>query len=386
MRRISVSAALVLTIVTPAMSTAAELPYESYAPAVVALQSAGIIDVPAGNDVRVRDPVNRAEALKIILRSDAATAARADLARKNLPPLPLFSDMDQTAWYAPYVEAGFTSGLVKGYPDGTFRPGANVTVAEAVVLVARLYGVNAATVAFQSSADLQNAHGQWYTDAVSGVLSRNAIMQGSRLNLSDAMTRGELFDLVYRMRTVRLQNLTAFPAGGSSLPSSQNPITAPVAETGDASQFASAKPFAISVPSIGILDLTITHPADPYTQKGVLAALENGVGHLMSYPGGSGKVLIYGHSSGWPWDLSQYTKIFRTINKVAVGAKVYVTYDGTLYVYQVSAKKTVSASDKSLFESDEDGETLILYTCWPPDSIQQRYLVLATPVEKIALQ
>ncbi len=386
MRRITVSAALVLAFVSCVTVFAAELPYESYAPAVVALQRAGIIDVPTGNDVRVRDSVNRAEALKIILRSDAAAAARADLAKKNLPPLPLFGDMDQTAWYAPYVEAGFTSGLVKGYPDGTFRPGANVTVAEALVLVARLYGVNAASVAFQSSADLQNARGQWYTDAVSAVISRNAIMQNSRLNLSDAMTRGELFDLVYRMRTVRLQNLVAFPADGSALPSKQSPISAPVAETGDANQFASAKPFAISVPSIGIVDLAIIHPADPYTQKGVLAVLDKGVGHLMSYPGGSGKVLIYGHSSGWPWDLSQYTKIFRTINKVAVGAKVYVTYDGTLYVYQVTAKKTVSASDKTLFESDDDAETLILYTCWPPDSIQQRYLVLATPVEKIALK
>jgi LPXTG-site transpeptidase (sortase) family protein len=157
-------------------------------------------------------------------------------------------------------------------------------------------------------------------------------------------------------------------------------------QTSASAQFASKKPFAISIPSIGIVDLTVTHPSDPYSQKGVLEPLQQGVGHLFAYPGKGSKIMIYGHSSGYPWDLSKFTKIFRTINEVKEGSKIYVTYDGTLHVYQVTEKKTIPANDKTAFEPDERGEQLVLYTCWPPDSIAQRYLVYAVPVETLALR
>lgn len=153
-----------------------------------------------------------------------------------------------------------------------------------------------------------------------------------------------------------------------------------------AARFASSQQFAISIPSLGIQDLTVTHPADPTTQKGVLAPLQTGVGHLFAYPGQGSKIMIYGHSSGYPWDLSRYTKIFRTINKLAIGDKVYVTYNKHLYVYQVVNKRAVSTKDTSAFQPDQNGEELILYTCWPPDSISQRYLVHAVPVDMIALR
>jgi sortase A len=117
-----------------------------------------------------------------------------------------------------------------------------------------------------------------------------------------------------------------------------------------------------------------------------LAPLQTGVGHLFAYPGQGSKIMIYGHSSGYPWDLSKFTKIFRTINKLAVGDKVYVTYDKHLYVYQVISKRAVSNKDTSAFEPDNNGEELILYTCWPPDSISQRYLVHAVPIDMVALR
>ncbi len=158
------------------------------------------------------------------------------------------------------------------------------------------------------------------------------------------------------------------------------------ADIAEAIQYASSQPYALAVPSLAIKDLVITHPKDTATQDGVLAPLKVGVGNLFSYPGGGGKVMIYGHSSGYPWDLSPYTKIFRTVNKLNIGDRVYVTYNDKLYIYQVSAKKTIPAKDRSEFTPDGNGEKLILYTCWPPDSISKRYLVFATPVNVIDLQ
>jgi len=156
-------------------------------------------------------------------------------------------------------------------------------------------------------------------------------------------------------------------------------VTPPVANT------MPTKAFAISMPTLGIKDLTVTHPSDPFTTQGLLAPLKYGVGHLFGYPGKGGTILVYGHSSSYPWDVSQYTKIFRGINKLNVGDTISVTYGGNVYNYRITLKQTVPASDMSAYQGG-NGEELILYTCWPPDSISQRYLVHATPIDVVALQ
>jgi LPXTG-site transpeptidase (sortase) family protein len=394
MKRQVLSTALCLSLLTVAVppSFADIADPNAYADAVASLSSSGIID--GGGNVRLKDPLNRAEALKIILLAQNKYALDVERTKSAMPPLSLFPDVDQSAWYAPYIEVGFRHGLIKGYPDGKFWPQGGVKVAEAVAMITRSYGEQTDAAAFVNSDDLPNQQGQWYTGAVNVILARKAVMPGSRLSAGNFMTRGQLFDMVYRMRELHSQGLASFNGGSTgvqnapvySVNSQNTPSTALTPAPSSSSQFASKKPFAISVPSIGIVDLTVTHPSDPYSQKGVLAPLQDGVGHLFAYPGKGSKVMIYGHSSGYPWDLSKYTKIFRTINEVKVGSRIYVTYDGKLFVYQVSEKKTIPASDKTAFEPDEKGEQLVLYTCWPPDSISQRYLVYAVPVETIALK
>lgn len=397
MKRQALSTAVSLAVLLNGVSGAFAqyIDPSAYADAVASLSSSGVID--GGGNVRLNDPVNRAEALKIILLAQNKFALDVEKAKASLPPLSLFPDVYQQEWYAPYVEVGFRYGLIKGYPDGRFWPQGGVKVAEAAAMLTRSYGEKTDAAAFLSSNDLPNQPNQWYTGVVSVILARNAILPGSRLSAGSFMTRGQLFDMVYRMRTVHQQGIASFggpvaqttnsvvlSVNGNNQPTPQP--QAPSAGSPSSAQFASQKPFAISIPSIGIVDLTITHPSDPYSQKGVLEVLQNGVGHLFAYPGKGSKIMIYGHSSGYPWDLSKFTKIFRTINEVQEGTKIYVTYEGKLHVYQVTEKRTIPASDKTAFEPDEKGEQLVLYTCWPPDSISHRYLVYAVPVETIALR
>ncbi len=142
--------------------------------------------------------------------------------------------------------------------------------------------------------------------------------------------------------------------------------------------------FAISLPSLGIDSLNINHPADPFTHQGLLAPLRDGVGHLFSYPGRGGKILVYGHSSSYPWDVSAFTKIFRRISELQIGDRVTVSFEGRTFTYLVREKKTVPAKDLATYQEEGDGEELILYTCWPPDSISERYLVIATPEHEVA--
>src|SRR5690606_15680852 len=94
-----------------------------YEVAIRSLADAGVIGGHPDGSVRPFHTLNRAEALKVILEAQPGTSSHVKKVARTLAPLPLFHDMDQKAWYAPYVEAGFELGIVKGYPDGRFRPG-----------------------------------------------------------------------------------------------------------------------------------------------------------------------------------------------------------------------------------------------------------------------
>ena len=86
---------------------------------------------------RPHDPVNRAEALKILLRA-ARFTVWADEERVPTP----FSDVPPDSWFTPYVEQAYGLQFVEGYPDPEgdpsgrlFRPDQSVTRAEAAKLV-----------------------------------------------------------------------------------------------------------------------------------------------------------------------------------------------------------------------------------------------------------
>ncbi|MDD4318724.1 MAG: sortase [Candidatus Peribacteraceae bacterium] len=450
--------ALLLTAAVPAAvaQTFSDATQTRYGDAYRYLWSRQAVEGFADRSGRPFATITRAEALKVAVEMRPAFRARAEWFRTALPPLPLFTDVDQTAWYAPYVEAGFEAGLLTGYEDFSFRPNAPIAAEEGIALLMRAYGL---------AATGQQVGEAWFTRAAAEAFARNIVDSSERLQAGDRLMRGQFFDMAYRLDVVEGRKLASFPetspavivqvprepvmlpppipsvsavpyvppsASSKALPPKIPPVSVPSpqprpqavsassaravvppppvqqpavipvaiprfssssrpatvvppvvpAQPKPPSTVASGKPFSLTIPTLGITDLTVTHPTDPATSKGLLSVLGDGVGHLFSYPGGEGKVLIYGHSSGYPWDVSKYTKIFRTVNQLNPGDKVYVTYRGTLYTYEVSYKETVPSGDMSRLSGQ--GAELILYTCWPPDSIKERYLVHAVPVSSVA--
>ena len=377
-----------------------------YSDAFVYLSEKGILRGYGDGLARPQKFLNRVEAIKVLMITQEKYAQRVLWYQENMPPLPLFSDVQQSQWFAPFVEAAFEAEVVKGYPEGTLRPGQLLTVEEAVVLLSRSFGEAGETEFARLSATIQNFPGQWYTSSINAAILRNAVLQEQQpLRLGQPITRGQFFEMVYRMMYVREAGVLGFNDGRtvsqgtqSQGASSSHSITLPQPQTvqvinqpqpavqASTLPYASEKYFAITMPSLGVTDLTITHPIDPLSSQGVLAALKDGVGHLFSYPGAGGKIMIYGHSSGYPWDVSKYTKIFRKVNQLKVGDRIYVTYEGKLHTYEVTYEETIDAKDTAPFNDDAEGEELILYTCWPPDSIAQRYLVHAKPIETVALR
>lgn len=74
---------------------------------------------------RPNRPITRAEAAKILAEATHLRATKWDT----------FRDVKSGTWYAGYVEALAEAGVVNGYPDGTFRPGRNISRAEAIKLI-----------------------------------------------------------------------------------------------------------------------------------------------------------------------------------------------------------------------------------------------------------
>ncbi len=81
---------------------------------------------PSGN-------ITRAEAATVIVRALGLEAAAE--AAKGLESR--FPDVPATHWASGYVNVCTTRGILKGYPDGTFKPEANITGAEIITMIVR---------------------------------------------------------------------------------------------------------------------------------------------------------------------------------------------------------------------------------------------------------
>ncbi|OGC40368.1 hypothetical protein A2438_03765 [candidate division WOR-1 bacterium RIFOXYC2_FULL_46_14] len=89
-------------------------------------------------------------------------------------PVKVFKDVASSHWAAGYVEIAKRTGLIKGYPDGKFRPNNRISNAEAITVVARFDGLQKKYDAKTAYSDVSKKH--WaagYVNAASeaGMLS-----------------------------------------------------------------------------------------------------------------------------------------------------------------------------------------------------------------------
>lgn len=102
-----------------------------YNNAVSTLTRAGILDGYEDGSFRPNASITRAEFTKIAV----SFFKHAGGASSNP-----FNDVPDSAWYAEFVKAAAELGLIDGYEDGTFRPNAPITRAEACTIVNRTLG------------------------------------------------------------------------------------------------------------------------------------------------------------------------------------------------------------------------------------------------------
>lgn len=136
--------------------------------------------------------------------------------------------------------------------------------------------------------------------------------------------------------------------------------------------------FRIVIPKIGVNSAVIEN-IDPFNQSEYDEALKKGIAHAKNtqLPGEGGKIFLFAHSSGAPWELTQNNTVFLKLGSLDSGDKITIYRKGREYTYIVKEKKTVWPNEVNYLLDESEKEELILQTCTPIGTDLQRLLVFA---------
>lgn len=138
--------------------------------------------------------------------------------------------------------------------------------------------------------------------------------------------------------------------------------------------------FTITIPEIHA-QAHIIQQVDPWNQAAYDAALEHGVAQAKgtSYPGQSGTMYLFAHSSQAPWVITQTNIPFLRLDALQNNDQIYITWHKKTYIYKVYMKKEVWP-DETKYLTNISKTQLILQTCAPIGTSFMRLLVFAVPV------
>lgn len=147
------------------------------------------------------NPINRAEALKLIVMN---FPLETPIATQDIA----FTDVGTDAWYLPHLKEAVTRGIARGYDDNTFRPEATLNRAEAIKMTVEARNTGTAFETFnliENPATDVNAT-DWFAPYF--VFARNNSMVYKNAeggyDPTENVTRGELVDLIFRLKNPTL--------------------------------------------------------------------------------------------------------------------------------------------------------------------------------------
>ena len=129
-----------------------------------------------------------------ITRAEASKLLASLLVNKVKNEDHLFNDVSVSAWYADAVRQMTGFGLVNGYTDGTFKPNAKITRAEFVAILSRFPHTDIGTD--KSFADVPKT--SWAYNAVQTALAQGWISAGTNFRPNAPITRAEFAAIAAR--------------------------------------------------------------------------------------------------------------------------------------------------------------------------------------------
>lgn len=130
-----------------------------------------------------------------ITRAEASKLLASLLVNKVENEDHLFNDVSVSAWYADAVRQMTGFGLVNGYTDGTFKPNAKITRAEFVAILSRFPHTDIGTD--KSFADVPRT--SWAYNAVQTALAQGWISAGTNFRPNAPITRAETVTILNRV-------------------------------------------------------------------------------------------------------------------------------------------------------------------------------------------
>jgi len=137
--------------------------------------------------------------------------------------------------------------------------------------------------------------------------------------------------------------------------------------------------FAIEIPKINVYAPIIAN-VDPFNSRVYHDVLTRGVALSSTgvFPGESGTVYIFAHSSDAPWRITRYNTVFFKIGELKKNDAIDIFYKNHTYKYLVTGQKTVWPEEVDYITKTKKNQ-LILQTCIPIGTSLQRLLIFAKP-------
>ncbi|HPO05885.1 MAG TPA: S-layer homology domain-containing protein, partial [Candidatus Gracilibacteria bacterium] len=161
-----------------------------YAESIQFMKDQGVVGGYADGTFRPQNTINRAEFLKIVLKSQPdffETKAKECVDKSKSESF--FKDVDLKAWYAPYICYAKEQNIIQGYPDNTFRPEQKISFPEAAKIVSKTQNLPARKALTKEA---------WYIPYIEVLSAANAIPM-TITSFSHQTTRGEMAEVLYRV-------------------------------------------------------------------------------------------------------------------------------------------------------------------------------------------
>jgi hypothetical protein len=158
----------------------------------------GVVKCDPGQEFNPEGEISRVEMAACLSRSDHGSDDKVPPAGEQL-----FSDVPADYWGARAIDHAARQGLVKGYPDGTFRPDGKVTRAEGVILVGRFSELKPTAPAEQRFSDVD--FWDWDAPMIDAAFRAGMLKHftGWPLEPHKNLTRAEAMELIYRSPKVQ---------------------------------------------------------------------------------------------------------------------------------------------------------------------------------------
>jgi LPXTG-site transpeptidase (sortase) family protein len=141
------------------------------------------------------------------------------------------------------------------------------------------------------------------------------------------------------------------------------------------------KDYGITIPSL-YLDEPVVFNVDPNDEEQYRTALKKGIAHASGtgFPDNAGIGYYFAHSSNAEVR-NQYNAVFYLLGKLQPNDEVFIWHEDQRFDYVVTETRITDPEDVSFLNVEYFGETIVLQTCWPPGTTEQRLLVFAERVK-----